>query len=89
MKTSAVAFLCGLLLLSGCTRQEVNKVSLIEYERDDEAEEIALKTAANLIPWVGGALMYMVGAFAYIVSEGGTQRVSGTVSGNGSVSTYK
>jgi hypothetical protein len=89
MRVLASGLLCGCLLMSGCTRQQVNSVSVFDYEKADEAGDVALKTMGNLVPWVGGAVLYAMGAFAYIVSGGGKERVSGTVSGGGSVSTYK
>ena len=51
MRVLTVGLLCGLLLISGCTRQQVNQYSVIAYDEGDEAETVALKTAGNLVPW--------------------------------------
>jgi hypothetical protein len=75
-----IGLLSGVLLAAGCTRQEVNHYSAIPYGEADDAGEIAFKTAGNLIPWVGGAVIYAIGVFAYVASAGGQERVSGSVS---------
>ena len=61
MRALTTGVLCGVLLISGCTRQEINSVSSIQYQESDEAGEIVLKTAGNIPPWVMGAPIYALG----------------------------
>lgn len=60
-------------------------MSLIEYDHADDAATIALKTAGNVVPWVGGAAIYAVAFAAFIVTGGGEHGASGTVSSRGAV----
>ena len=45
------------LLLSGCSLQDVNSVSIIDYERRDRVVAVMLKTAGNVV------LSAMLGVF--------------------------
>jgi len=48
-----IVLLCGLLLMSGCRRQEVNDYSVFKYSAGDDVCDMSLKTAGNFIPWIG------------------------------------
>jgi hypothetical protein len=52
MKVFAAGVLCACLFLSGCSRQQVNQVSVFEYEASDDALMMSLKTSGNIVPWV-------------------------------------
>ena len=61
MRVLTIGVLCGVLMISSCTRQEVNSVSPIKYHESDESGEIAIKTALNVPSWVTGAPIYSIG----------------------------
>jgi hypothetical protein len=71
MRVFTIGFLWGVLLISGCTRQQVNQYSVISDDEDDEAETIALKTAGNLVPWAAEA----VACLAYTVLGAATEKI--------------
>lgn len=48
-KAAAAAILA--LLLPGCSRHRLNEVSLLKYEREDSAAEVAGKSFVNVVPW--------------------------------------
>jgi len=52
MRIFMAGVLCGCLLLSGCSRQKVNEVSVFEYESGDDALMTTLKTSGNVVPWI-------------------------------------
>jgi hypothetical protein len=58
MRALAIAVLCGCLLMSGCRRQEVNDYSVFKYSAGDDICEMSLKTAGNVIPWLGEGVVY-------------------------------
>lgn len=60
MRFLTVGLLCGALLMSGCTRQQVNEVSVFEYRSGDDAGMLVLKTAGNIFPWVGEFLVLLI-----------------------------
>ena len=62
MRVLTVGVLCGCLFLSGCTRQQMNEVSVIEYEAGDDAALMALKTAGNFVPWIGEFVVILIAA---------------------------
>jgi len=62
MRVFTIGLLCGVLLMSGCTRQQVNEVSVIEYDAGDDAAMMALKTAGNVVPWMGEFLVILLAA---------------------------
>jgi hypothetical protein len=79
----AVAALCICLLTAGCRYQELNSMSLFEYEPEDEPAVTAAKTVGNVVPWIAVAAFYTAGALAYAVTGGGERPVSGSVSSKG------
>jgi len=60
MRVLTVGVLCGCLLLSGCSRQKVNEVSVFEYKSGDDALMTALKTSGNVVPWVAGFVFLVI-----------------------------
>ena len=60
MRVLTIGVLCGVLLMSGCTRQQVNSYSVFEYEAGDNALQVMLKSTGNLLPWVGGIAVLAV-----------------------------
>ena len=69
MRVLTVGVLCGVLLLSGCTRRQVNEVSVFEYEAGDNAFLVMLKTTGNIVPWVGGVAVLAVMAAPQVVLQ--------------------
>jgi uncharacterized membrane protein YccF (DUF307 family) len=53
-----IGLLCGVLLMSGCRRQEVNDYSVFKYGAGDDVCEMSLKTAGNVLPWMGEGVVY-------------------------------
>jgi len=62
MRLLTIGLLCGALLMSGCSRQQVNEVSVFEYEAGDEVPMMVLKTSGNVIPWVVGFVVLAIAA---------------------------
>lgn len=82
MKVGALATLCGCLILSGCTRSEVNEVAPVKYTSGDNPAEIALKTTANVMIAVVAVPVVAAGMFiAAVGSNGGS--LSGGASSKG------
>jgi hypothetical protein len=73
MRGLTIGLLCAALLMSGCTRQQVNSYSVFEYEAGDNAFLVMLKTTGNLVPWVGGAVVLAVMAAPQAALQGGLQ----------------
>ena len=68
------------LFLSGCSYQDVNQYSPFKYRSSDDAGDIALKTAGNILPWTGetvlaAAVFATIGGFilgiAYLQGQSG------------------
>ena len=73
--------LCALLLVSGCSLSQVNEVAIIDYERQDNAGEVALKTAGNVVVWgVALPVGVAIGLVLAIAQSGGA---SGGISRSG------
>lgn len=84
MRVFTIGLLCSALLMSGCcTQRQINSLSIFEYDPTDEAGEVVLKTAGNLVPWAVISAFYAIGAFAYAVTGGGREPVHGTISSKG------
>lgn len=62
MRVLTVGVLCAALLMTGCSRNQVNQYSLFEYEASDDALMMSLKTTGNVVPWVVGAVCLTVAA---------------------------
>lgn len=83
MKT-AIALVCGCLLLSGCARNDVNRVSVFQYEPGDSKGEIALKTAGNVVPWIGmTAVALAFSGVVLVVMAAASSGVSGGIGHDG------
>jgi hypothetical protein len=72
MKATAFSLLAS-LLLSGCTRRQVNDVSLLDYRHGDGVPEIAGKTVVNLPGWIGVGAGYLLGGALYVGVVGGIE----------------
>ena len=75
---AVIALLVAGLLLSGCTRSDVNEVSVFKYAASDNVAETTLKTLGNLLPWTftavigvaaGAVVLGVMGAVAAVESS--------------------
>jgi hypothetical protein len=81
---TAIAFVCGCLLLSGCARNDINKMSVFQYEAGDSKTRIALKTAGNIVPWIGfTAVGLAMGGVVLAVMVVGQSGLSGGIDSHG------
>jgi hypothetical protein len=70
------------LCLGGCALEDVNSVSIIDYDRWDNAGTVALKTLGNVV-LTAAATPFMAGAMVLVAVANGSTTISGGISRSG------